>query len=210
VGYRFGVAVVLMITTGCGGLDKDEAAMQIRDRFCDGWPIGCTDSTQVVIEDVRKTNRGRQVEFRVVDRDDKTASLASAYFESRDDAWKFLLFENPFKSRFEEQAARVAKESRLYSEHLRELKKKQSIYNSIYSRFAASLEELDSVSYAPPNLPIVMTVSDGTGWRAEIASRWVKCELDVPRQQLPVCSGLSADGAGTESGPLSEVFGQDR
>lgn len=203
-----GVAVVLVIAAGCGGLDKEEAALQIRGRFCDGWPYGCTDSTRVVVEKVTKTNRGRQVEFRVVDREDRTAKLSSAYFESSDDAWQFLFFENPFKDRFEAQAARVAEESRLYSEHLRELKKKQSMYNSIYSRFAASLEELDSVSYEPPDLRIVMNVPDGEGWKAEISSRWVRCEIDVPRQQLPACAGLSAEGAGTKSGPLSEVFGK--
>lgn len=205
---RSGVAALLLVAAGCGGLDKDEAASQIRSRFCDGWPYGCTDSTRVVIEEVKKTNRGRQVEFRVVDREDRTAKLAGAYFESSDDAWQFLFFENPFKNRFESQAARVAEESRLYSEHLREIKKKQSMFNSIYGRFAASLEQLDSVSYEPPDLPIVMTVTDGGGWKAEMTSRWVRCEIDVSRQQLPACTGLSAEGAGKKSGPLSEVFGK--
>lgn len=199
--------VALLIAAGCGGLDKDEAAMQIRDRFCDGWPVGCTDSTRVVIEDVRKTNRGRQVEFRVVDRKDRTASLKSAYFESSDGDWRFLFFEDPFKARFEVEAARIAQDGKLLSERLRELKVAQNWYNSIYNRFAPNLEELNNVSYAPPDLPIVMTVNDGSEWRAEISSRWVKCELDVSRQQLPVCAGLSAQDAGTESGPLSEVFG---
>jgi hypothetical protein len=208
VGFRYLSAVTLMVAAGCGGLDKDEAAMQIRDRFCDGWPFGCTDSTRVVIEDVRKTNRGRQVEFRVVDRKDRTASLESAYFESNDGDWRFLFFEDPFKTRFEVEAARISQDGKALSERLRELKVAQNWYNSIYNRFALSLEELDNVSYEPPDLPIVMTVNDGAGWRAEISSRWVKCELDVSRQQLPVCAGLSAEDAGTESGPLSEVFGE--
>ena len=75
--------------------------MQIRDRFCGGWPYGCTDSTRVEVEGVEKTNRGRQVEFRVVDGDDRSAKLASAYFELDDDVWRFLFFENPFKARDE-------------------------------------------------------------------------------------------------------------
>lgn len=208
-GFPFVVAVTLMVTAGCGGLDKDEAAAQIRDRFCDGWPHGCTDSTRVVIEDVRKTNRGREVEFRVVDRKDRTANLESAYFESDDGDWRFLFFEDPFKTRFEVEAARIARDGKQLSERLRELKVAQNWYNSIYNRFAVSLEELDNVSYEPPDLPIAMTVDDGGGWRAEVSSRWVKCEIDVSRQQLPVCAGLSADDAGTESGPLSEVFGED-
>ncbi len=198
----------LVVAAGCGGFDKEEAAMQIRDRFCDGWPYGCTESTRVVVEEVRKTNRGRQVEFRIVDGKDKSARLASAYFESEDEAWQFLFFENPFKDRFEAEAARIAEESRLFSEQLRELKVAQNWYNSIYGRFAESLEELDNVSYEPPDLPIVMSVSDGQRWKAEISSRVVKCELDVSRQQLPACSGLSAGNAGTESGPLSEAFGE--
>lgn len=201
---------VLLVAAGCGGFDKEEAATQIRDRFCGGWPYGCTDSTRVVIEEVDKTNRGRQVEFRVVDGDDRTARLVSAYFELDDEAWQFLFFENPFKDRFEVEAARVAEQSRLFSERLRELKVAQNWYNSIYGHFAESLEELDNVSYEPPDLPIEMSVSDNQHWRAEISSRIVKCELDVSRQQLPACTGLSAANAGTESGPLSEAFGADR
>lgn len=208
VRIRLGAAVALMIAAGCGGLDKDEAALQIRDRFCDGWPYGCTDSTRVVVEDMRKTNRGRQVEFRVVDRDDKTARLASAYFESGGEAWRFMFFENPFKERFEAQAVQIAEEGKRYSEHLRELKVAQNWYNSIYGQFATSLDQLKNVSYKPPDLPIVMSVLDGGHWKAEISSRWVKCELDVSKQQLPVCTGLSANDAGTKSGPLFEVFGE--
>jgi hypothetical protein len=204
------VVGVLGVVAGCGGLDKEEAAVEIRDRFCNGWPYGCTDSTRVVIEEVNKTNRGRQVEFRVIDGDDRTAKLVSAYFESDDEGWRFLFFENPFKDRFEAEAARVAEQSRLFSEHLRELKVAQNWYNSIYGRFAESLEELDDVSYERSDLPIVMTITDGQQWRAEISSRIVKCELDVSRQQLPACHGLSAAHAGSESGPLSEAFGPDR
>jgi hypothetical protein len=198
----------LVVAAGCGGFDKEEAATQIRARFCDGWPYGCTDSTRVVVEEVRKTNRGRQVDFRVEDGRDRTERLASAYFESDDEAWQFLFFENPFKDRFELEAARVAEESKLFSEHLRELKVAQNWYNSIYGRFAESLEELDNVSYEPPDLPIVMRVSDGQQWKAEISSRIVKCELDVSRQQLPVCEGLSAEDAGMDSGPLARAFGE--
>jgi hypothetical protein len=208
VRIRSCIVGALVLAAGCGGFDKEEAAMEIRDRFCEGWPYGCTDSTRVVVEEVRKTNRGRQVEFRVVDGEDRTARLASAYFESGDEAWQFLFFENPFKDRFEAEAARVAEESRLFSEHLRELKAAQNWYNSIYGRFAESLEELGNVSYEPSDLPIVMSVSDGQHWQAEISSRIVKCELDVSRQQLPMCNGLSARDAGAESGPLSEAFGE--
>ena len=208
VRFRPIVVGALVVVAGCGGFDKEEAAMQIRDRFCDGWPYGCTDSTRVVVEEVRKTNRGRQVEFRIVDGKDKTARLASAYFESGDEAWQFLFFENPFKGRFEAEAARVAEESRRFSEHLRELKVAQNWYNSIYGRFAENLEALDNVSYEPPDLPIVLTVLDGQRWRAEISSRFVKCELDVSLQQLPVCAGLSAEDSGTELGPLSQAFGK--
>ena len=206
--FRVCGAGLFLIATGCGGFDKQEAATEIRDRFCGGWPYGCTDSTRAVIEGVQKTNRGRQVEFRVVDGKDRTAKLASAYFETADEGWQFLFFENPFKDRFEAEAARVSEESRLFSEHLRELKGAQNWYNSIYGRFAESMQELDKVSYEPSNLPIVMSVPDAQHWRAEISSRVVRCELDISRQQLPVCTGLSAQDAGTESGPLSQVFGE--
>ena len=206
--FRPVVVGALVVAAGCGGFDKEEAALQIRERFCDGWPYGCTDSTRVVVEEVQKTNRGRQVEFRVVDGRDRTAKLASAYFESREETWQFLFFENPFKDHFEMEAARVAEEGRLFSGYLRELKVAQNWYNSIYDRFAESLEELNNVSYEPPDVPIVMNVVDAQHWRAEISSRIVKCELDISRQQLPSCTGLSAEAAGTESGPLSAAFGE--
>ncbi len=206
--YRVCVASVSLIAVACGGFDKEEAATEIRDRFCSGWPYGCTDSTRVVIEEVQKTNRGRQIEFRVVDGKDRTAKLTSAYFETADESWQFLFFENPFKDRFEAEAARVSEESRLFSEHLRELKVAQNWYNSIYGRFAESLQELDKVSYEPSSLGIIMTVPDAQHWQAEISSRVVRCELDISRQQLPVCTGLSAEDVGTESGPLSQVFGE--
>jgi hypothetical protein len=198
----------LVFAAGCSGFDENDAAMQVRERFCGDWPYGCTDSTRVVVEKVHKTNRGRQLEFRVVDRDDETATLASAYFEPEDDVWSFLFFENPFKDRFQEQAARVGEEIRLYSEELRDLKAAQNWFLSIYGRYAGSLEELDSVSYELGEAPIALTVTDGKEWKAEISSRFVKCRFDGPRQQLPTCVGLPAQNAGTESGPLSEIFGE--
>ncbi len=197
-----------VFAAGCSGFDERDAAMQVRERFCSDWPYGCTDSTRVVVDEVNKTNRGRQLEFKVVDRDDETGRLSSAYFEPHDDEWSFLFFENPFRDRFQEQAARVSEETRLYSEQLRELKAAQNWFLSIYGRYAGSLEELDSVSYKPGDTPIALTVAGGNEWKAEISSRFVKCQFVGPRQQLPSCVGLPAENAGTESGPLSEIFGE--
>jgi hypothetical protein len=198
----------LVLAAGCSGFDKNDAAMQVRERFCNDWPYGCTDSTRVVVDEVHKTNRGRQVEFRVVDREDETTTLSSAYFEPEDNEWSFLFFENPFKDRFQEEATRVSEEIRLYGEQLRELKASQNWFLSIYGRYANSLEELDSVSYKPGKAPIALTAANGKEWKAEISSRFVKCQFDGPRQQLPACVGLPAENAGTESGPLSETFGE--
>ncbi len=193
----------------CDSFEKEEAALQIRERFCNDWPYGCTDSTHVVVEEVHKTRHGRQVEFRVVDRRDQTPILLAAYFEPADEEWRFLLFENPFSERFEAQARVVGEDSKRLSRELRKLKSAQNWFVSIYGRFARTVQELDSVSYKLPDLPILMVLEDdGEGWRAEISSRFVKCELDISVQQLPDCIGLSAGNAGMEPGPLAETFGK--
>ena len=57
------------LLVGCDSFEKDDAALQIQERFCNEWPYGCTDSTRVVVEKVNETRNGRQVEFRVVDRE---------------------------------------------------------------------------------------------------------------------------------------------
>ncbi len=204
------VLIGLSLLVACDSFDKRDAALQIRERFCDGWPYGCTDSTRVAIEDVAKTRHGRQVKFRVVDRRDRTAVLSAAYFEPRADEWRFLLFENPFKDLFETQASQFDVDKRRLYEQLRELKSAQSWFISIYSRYARTYQELDSVSYKHPELPVKMTVAgDAKSWKAEVSNPVVKCEVDVPRQQLPTCVGLAAANAGSKSGPLSAAFGEE-
>ncbi|UCC71299.1 MAG: hypothetical protein JSV86_13005 [Gemmatimonadota bacterium] len=205
---RSGLLVLcgLTLLAGCDSFDKDGAALAIRDRFCEGWPYGCTDSTQVFVEKVNKTRNGRQVLFRVRDRADETARLSAAYFEPRGDGWIFLLFEKPFNDRFQAEAGRVGQHSRAFTDHLMELKSAQRWFLSIYSRYARTLAELDSVSYKPPDLPIEMTLSGGD-WRAVMRSQYVRCEFDSGRMQLPSCSGLSALNAGVGDGPLFTAFG---
>jgi len=195
------------LLVGCDSFEKDDAALQIRERFCNEWPYGCTDSTRVVVEKVNETRNGRQVEFRVVDREDETARLSAAYFEPSDDGWGFLLFENPFNDAFKSEASRFASDSRRFDEVLSELKAAQRWFVTIYGRYAQSFAELDSVSYKRPELPLEMDV-DEESWHAEISSSYVQCELEVPRQQLPSCTGLAARNSGTKSGPLSEAFGE--
>jgi hypothetical protein len=197
----------LIILAGCDSFDEDAAALQIRDRFCDGWPYGCTDSTHVVVEEVNKTRNGRQVLFRVRDREDETARLSAAYFEPRGEDWMFLLFEPPFVERFQEEASHVGEDSRTFTDQLMEVKSAQRWFLSIYGRYARSLAELDSVSYKRPNLPIEMAVSD-SDWSAVMRSQYVRCEFDSSRMQLPDCNGLAALNAGVENGPLSKAFGE--
>lgn len=204
---RILVTGALLSLGACSGFDEESAALQVRERFCEGWPYGCSDRTRVEIEKVRETNRGRTVEFRVIDREDRTARLSSAYFEEEEDRWSLLFFESPFKEVFEAAAAHVEEEKRRFSDELREIKAKQNWFQTIYSRYATSVGQLDSVSYHPPDFPIVLDAS-GDAWKAEIVGEQVRCELDAARHQLPQCSGLSAEDAGTESGPLSRVFGE--
>jgi len=195
------------LLVACDSFDKEEAALQIRERFCSEWPYGCTDSTRVELGKVRKTRNGRQVEFRVIDRQDQTATLSAAYFEPLRDDWAFLLFEPPFSERFRVERGRVSDDSRRFTDLLMELKSAQRWFLTIYGRHARSLAELDSVSYKPPDVPIQMTVAGGS-WRALIVNPYVRCELDASRQQLPSCVGLSAENAGSESGPLATAFGE--
>jgi hypothetical protein len=205
----FPLALVCGLTmlAACDSFDKDVASLQIREEFCRDWPYGCTETTEVEIEKVNKTRNGRQVEFRVVDREDETARLSAAYFEIQDEEWDFLLFENPFNERFKLEAAQVGEDSRLFADELQKLKRAQNWFLSIYGRYARSIAELDSVSFKPPELPIDMSVS-AASWQAELSSQYVRCVLDVSRQQLPDCKGLSAENAGAESGPLSQAFGE--
>ncbi len=209
-GKAWPLLIVLSLLVACDSFKKDEAALQIQERFCGEWPYGCTDSTRVVIENIEKTRHGRQVRFRVVDRKDRTAELAAAYFEPRDDEWQFLLFENPFDDMFKAEAARFEQDRKKFSQALRDLKAAQNWYMSIYSRYARDLQELDSVSYKPVDPPIRMTVaSDAKSWKAELANPFVSCEFELPRQQLPVCVAVAATHAGSDSGPLSRAFGEE-
>ncbi|UCF18921.1 MAG: hypothetical protein JSU87_13460 [Gemmatimonadota bacterium] len=207
--YRVIALACLLLVAGCDDFDRDEAALQIRERFCEGWPYGCTDSTRVVIEDVDETRNGRQVVFRVVDRRDETARLSAAYFELEGDDWSFFLFENPFNDAFKAEAGRYAEDSRRYSDALMELKSKQRWFVTIYGRYAQVLQELDSVSYKSSDIPLEMTVI-GDGWGGRISGRYAECEIEIPSQQLPTCRGVLARNAGTADGPLSEAFGAER
>lgn len=195
------------VLTGCDSFEEDRAALEIRERVCKDWPVGCSDSTRVVIEDVNKTNNGRQVVFRLVDRADETPPLSAAYFEPRDEEWGFLLFEDPFQSTFRELSGRVDADSRLLTDALSEVKSAQRWYNSIYRRYAGSLSALDSVSYKGSTVPIEMTVTDDFGrWKAVASTRYVRCEIEGPGGQIPDCVGLTAEHVGTDSGPLSQAF----
>jgi hypothetical protein len=205
--FRLIVLGGLIVLAGCDKFDKEAAALQIRDRFCDGWPYGCTDSTYVVVEDVNETRNGRQVIFRVRDREDETARLSAAYFEQQDDNWQFFTFEPPLRERFQAAASRVGENSRAFTDQLMEVKSAQRWFLSIYGRYARSLAELDSVSYKRPHMPIEMTVSSGS-WSAVMRSQYVRCEFDSSRMQLPSCSGLAALNAGVENGPLYQAFGE--
>jgi hypothetical protein len=205
------VLSVWFLSAGCDSFGEDDAALQIRERFCRDWPYGCTDSTRVVIETVRDTHRGKQVVFRVVDRRDSTPPLSAAYFEREGDRWEFLLFEPPFNDRFEELAAEVRRDRDRLNDELRDLRRAQRWFLSIYGRYARSLAELDSVSYRPPDLPLDLRVAaDGQGWSVRAATRRVRCELDVTRRTLPSCVGLAAESAGSDSGPLAQAFVTER
>ena len=196
-----------IVLTGCDGFDEERAAAEIRERVCKDWPYGCSDSTRVVVEGVQKTGSGRQVEFRLRDRADATPRLSAAFFERRGETWAFLLFEDPFDSVFGGLAGHFRNDTRRLSEALSELKSAQRWFNSIYGRYAGALSELDSVSYKPPAVPVEMTVAEGfEGWTATAATRQVRCELAIPGQELPRCRGLTAEHAGTDSGPLSRAF----
>jgi len=198
----------LIALGGCDSFDEEAAALQIRDRFCEGWPYGCTDSTYVVVEDVNETPNGREIVFRVRDREDETAELSAAYFEPRDDEWHFFTFVPPLRERFQEAASQVDVDSRAFEDQLMEVKSAQRWFLSIYGRYARSLEELDSVSYKRPHMPIEMSVSGGS-WSAVMRSEYVKCEFDSSRMQLPSCTGLAALNAGVERGPLARNFGEE-
>lgn len=200
--------LVLIVLAGCDNFPKEDVALQIRDRFCGGWPYGCTDSTYVVVEDVSETPNGREVVFRVRDREDRTAELAAAYFEPRDDGWQFFSFVPPLRERFQEAASQVDVDSRAFEDQLMEVKSAQRWFLSIYGRYARSLEELDSVSYKRPHMPIEMSVTSSS-WNAVMRSQYVKCEFDSSRMQLPSCSGLAALNAGVENGPLAQNFGEE-
>lgn len=196
------------VLAACDSFDEKRAALEIRDRLCDEWPYGCTDSTRVVVEEVNKTRNGRQVEFKVVDGDDETPPLLAAYFEPREEEWSLLLFEDPFKTRFRELAGQVDADTKRLRGALSQVNAAQKWFASIYGRYATGLGELDSVSYKRSEVPIEMSTQDG-GWRAEASTRYVRCEMAVPGGPLPRCVGLTAQHAGSDSGPLSTAFRTD-
>ena len=202
--------VFLLALSACDRFDKDDAALQIRDNFCEGWPFGCTENTVVELGRVRETRYGRQVEFKVADGEDETRTLTAAYFELEEDAWNFLLFEPPFSEEYNREKSRVVDDQRLFDLELSELKKAQRWFSTIYGRFARDFAELDSVSYKRPSVAIQMTVSDGNSWMGEVRSEYARCVLEIPRQQLPTCEGLAALNTGTSSGPLSTAYGEER
>lgn len=199
--------LALAVFTACGGLDKEAAELEIRERLCDEWSYGCTESTEVAVQKVRKTRLGRQVEFRVVDRADATPTLAAAYFEPKDDGWEFILFEDPFRTLLDQNASLLTQDRKLFTDQLMDVKAAQRWFIAIYGRYATSLAELDSVSYKVQGGGLSMISDDrGGSWQAEVASDFVRCEMDNSRQ-LPHCRALPAEGAGTETGPLTRAFG---
>jgi hypothetical protein len=201
--------VCLVLFNACNRLDEEAAALQIRENFCEGWPFGCTESTVVEIGKVRETRHGRAIEFKVVDGEDETRTLSAAYFELQEDVWTFLLFEPPFSEEYNRQKSRVVDDKRLFEEELSELKKAQRWFATIYGRFARDFAELDSVSYTRPTVAIQMTVSpNANAWTGEVRSEYTRCVLEIPRQQIASCEGLSALNTGTSSGPLSTAFGE--
>jgi len=202
----------LVSMTGCGGFDEEAAALQIRQAFCEGWPYGCTIDTVVEIGAVSETPHGKQVEFKVVDGDDRTTTLRAAYLELKNDEWTFMFFEPPFSTQFARETSRVESDRRELKAHLMDVKAAQKWFTSIYGRFALNLSELDSVSYKVPERTLEMTASQGgDSWRGQAASRYVHCVLEVPSQQLPTCENLAtAPNTGTPAGPLSTAFGEER
>ena len=106
--------------------------------------------------------------------------------------------------------SRVKSDHRELKESLMDLKAAQKWFASIYGRFALSLAELDSVSYKAPEFPLEMIAQqDGGVWRGNVESRYVRCSLEVPTQQLPACEYLAAaSDNGTETRPLSTSFGE--
>lgn len=200
------MALVAAAIAGCDSLDDEQVRLQIREEFCRDWPYGCTDSTRVVIEKVRETRHGRQVMFRVVDREDDSGTQSAAYFEQRDDSWRFLLFEDPFKETFNKQAAMYKADSQRFTDALMELKAAQKWFKSIYGHYARGFAELDSVSYQAASPSIQMNTEDGI-WKAEVSSELVRCGFDVAKHQLPQCSPRWPATVGTPEGPLSKAFG---
>ncbi len=196
----------LPLCLACSGFDKESAAAQIRERFCGEWAYGCTNNTRVQIGKVKKTPNGRSVEFRVIDREDATATLSAAYFEEQGDGWRFLLFEDPFLRRFRALVSELAADRNEVSELLMQMRSAQSWHRSIYGSYAAELDQLARVNYKPPEKPIQLAVAeDGTDWTAEAEGRYVRCTVGAGLL-LPGCSVRTAPAAGEPGGPLAKAF----
>ncbi len=204
---RFGM-LGLTLCAACGGFDKESAAQQIRERFCTDWPYGCTDSTRVEIQKVRKTPNGRSVDFELLDRADESARLSAAYFEPEGDGWLLLLFENPFLGELKERMGLLAEDKREVSERLMELRSAQNWHRTIYGRYAEAFEQLSQVNYVEPEAPIRLSVEpNGTSWGADSDGRYVTCSVGS-ELLLPECEVQASPNAGREGGVLASEFGE--
>lgn len=198
----------LLLSFGCGGIDEETASAQIRDRICEDWSYGCTENTRIEIEKVRKTPNGRSVDFRLVDREDRSGVLSAAYFEPEDDGWLLLLFEKPFLDRFKQLVAEVNGDREEVGDRLMELRTAQNWHRSIYGKYASELEQLATVNYKPPEAEVRLSVGeDGNTWHAKSDGRFVSCEISAD-ERLPECRVKTAGDAGSERGPLATRLGE--
>jgi hypothetical protein len=199
-----------LAVAACGGFDRPEAAREIRDRFCDEWPYGCSDDLRVVVEEVREAGAGRLVDFRIEDGGYATEPLSGAYFARGEDGWDLVFFEDPFRTELDEGLARFARDRRTQADRLLRIQTAQEWHRSIHGRYATNLEELTRVSYVPPE-GVSVRVGDPSepgGWMAEANGRFTRCVMDGG-DALPKCElsgGTTADEGG---GPLAATFGPE-
>ena len=198
----------LLLAVGCAGIDEETASAEILEEVCEDWPYGCTENTRVEIEKVRETPNGRSVDFRLVDRQDRSAVLSAAYFEPEDDGWLLLLFENPFLDRFKQLVAEMKRDREEVGDRLMELRSAQNWHQSIYGSYAGDMERLANVNYKPPQAEVRLSVGDGgKTWHAESDGSFVTCEIGTD-DRLPVCRVKKASDAGSEAGPLATRLGE--
>ncbi len=200
----------LAVLISCSGFDEEAARAEIRERFCDRWPYGCSESTEIVVKRVRKAGAGRLVDFRIVDGSDKTGMLSAAYFGERESGWEFFSFDNPFREVFEHRTNEINADRKHLTDLLIDLRAKQNWHLAIYGRYAASFEELASrVRYTASFDGVKMIVAeDGESFQTTTTSQYFTCQADDSRH-FPKCQlHVDGDDAGKPRA-LSKTFGAD-